>query len=52
MNIDVLGKFALMGANSVHYGITPIYMGGNNKNDRVASPESISIHLKQIMVKV
>ena len=25
--------------------MTTIYMGGNNENDRVASPESIPIHL-------
>ena len=26
--------------------MTPIYMGGNNENDRVASPESVLIHFK------
>ena len=35
-----------MGANSFFYEKTPIYMGGNNENDRVASPESIPIQLK------
>ena len=25
--------------------MTPVHMGGNNENDRVASPESVSIHL-------
>ena len=34
------------GANYFLYEVTPIYMGGNNENDRVASPESVSIHLK------
>ena len=35
-----------MGANSFLYEKIPISMGGNNENDRVASPESVSIHLK------
>ena len=35
-----------MGANSFHYGMIPIYMGGNNENDRSACPESVTIHLK------
>ena len=39
-------EFALMGANSFLHEMTPIYMGGNNENDRVASPESISSHLE------
>ena len=30
--------------------MTPIYMGGNNENDRVASPESVPIHLKWIII--
>ena len=34
-----------MGANSFFYEMTPIYMGGNNENDRVASPESVPFHL-------
>ena len=34
-----------MGANSIIYQMTPIYMGGNNENDRVAPPESVPIHL-------
>ena len=34
-----------MGANSFLYEMTPIIMGGNNENDRVASPESVPIHL-------
>ena len=28
--------------------MTPIYMGSNNENDRVASPESVLIHLKTV----
>ena len=32
--------------NPFIYKMTPIYMGGNNENDRVASPESVLIHLK------
>ena len=35
-----------MGANSFLYETTPISIGGNKENDRVASPESVSIHLK------
>ena len=35
-----------MGANSFLYEMTPIYMGGNNENDRVACLESVPIHLK------
>ena len=34
-----------MGANSFLYEMTPIYKRGNNENDRVASPESVHIHL-------
>ena len=30
-----------MGANSFLYEMTPIYLGANNENDRVASPESV-----------
>ena len=40
-------EFALVGANSCPYKMTPFYMGGNNDNDRVASPESVSIHLNE-----
>ena len=36
-----------MGANSFHYELTPIYMGGNNENDRFTSTGSVAIHLKQ-----
>ena len=39
-----------MGADSFLYEMTPIYMGGNNENDRVAFPESIPIHLNNITV--
>ena len=35
-----------MGANSFFYETTPIYLGGNDENDRVASPESVPIHLQ------
>ena len=41
-------EFAPMGANSFRYEMTPIYMGGNNERDRVASPESVPIHLKSL----
>ena len=34
-----------MGANSFLYEMTPINMGGNNENDRVASPESVPSRL-------
>ena len=37
---------ALVGENSYLYGKNPIYMGGNNENDRVTSPESVPIQLK------
>ena len=40
-------EFALVGANSCPYKMTPIYMGGNYDNDRVASHESVSIHLNE-----
>ena len=35
-----------MGANSFFYEMNPSFMRGNNENDRVASPESITVHLK------
>ena len=35
-----------MGANSSLYEMTPIYMEGNNENDRVTAPENVLIHLK------
>ena len=35
-----------MDANSFHYEMIPIYMGGNNENDRSSCPESVTIHLK------
>ena len=35
-----------MGANAFLYEMIPIYMGGNNENDRVAFLESVPIHLK------
>ena len=35
-----------MGENSFLYEMTPIYMKVKNKNDRVAYPESVHIHLK------
>ena len=37
---------------SLHYEMTPIYMGDNNEIDRVASPESVLIHLDDIFVVV
>ena len=40
-------EFASVGANSCPYKMTPFYMGGNYDNDRVASPESVSIHLNE-----
>ena len=45
----LLKEFALMVANSCLYEMTPIYIGGNNENDIVASPEcpfSLKPHLK------
>ena len=37
-----------MGSNSFFYEMTKTYVGGSNENDRVTSPESISIHLKAL----
>ena len=45
-------EFAPMGANSFPYEVIPIYMGGNNENDRVDSPESVPIHLKIMPLQV
>ena len=42
-----LNLFALIGANSFLYEMTPIYIRGNNENDRAASPEIINIHLEE-----
>ena len=39
-------EFAPMGAISFLYEMTRINIGGHNKNDRVASPENVPIHLK------
>ena len=36
-----------MGANFFLYEMTPIYMGGNNETDRVASPASVPVQLKR-----
>ena len=38
-------------ANSFLYEMTSICTGGNNGNDRVASPESVSIHLKNQILR-
>ena len=38
-------EFAPMGANSFLYEMTPISVGGNNENESVAYPESLSMHL-------
>ena len=35
-----------MGENSFLYEVTSIYSGGNDENERVASPERVPIHLK------
>ena len=43
-------KFALMGANFILYEMTPIYIGDNNVNERVASPVSVPIHIKAILI--
>ena len=40
-----------MGANSFPYERTPVYMGGNNQHERVASPVSVPIHLQSIKTK-
>ena len=37
-----------IGTNSFFYEMAPFYMAGNNENDRVASPESVSIHLNAV----
>ena len=36
---DFLCLLTWMGASSFLHELTPIYMGGNNENDRVASPK-------------
>ena len=41
-------EFAPLGANSFLEEMTTVYMGGNNENDRVASPESVPIHLNSV----
>ena len=38
-------EFAPMGEISFLYEVTLIYMGGNNENDRVISPENVHIYL-------
>ena len=38
-----------MGANSLLYEKTQIYMGGNIETDRVASPGSISVYLNAFL---
>ena len=43
-------EFAPRGANSVLYEMTPISMGGNNVNDRVASPESVPINFNSFLL--
>ena len=43
-------EFALMGANSYIDDMTPIYMGGNNENNRVVRPETVPIHLKLYII--
>ena len=45
MTSCLLDFLAPMGAKSFLYEMTPFYMGGNNENNRVASPESVLIHL-------
>ena len=40
-------EFALVGANSCPYKMNPFCMGSNYDNDRVASPESVSINLNE-----
>ena len=41
-----------MGANPFLYEMTPIEMGSNNENYRIASPESVPIHLtRKIFLK-
>ena len=39
-----------MGANFILYEMTPIYIGDNNVNERVASPVSVPIHIKAILI--
>ena len=40
-----MNEFASVGTNLFLYEFTQMYMGGNNENDRVASPGSVHIHL-------
>ena len=44
-------EFAPMGVNSFLFEMISIYLGSNNENDRVASPESVPICLKWMKVK-
>ena len=37
-----------MGANSFLNEMAPVYMGGNNENERVSSPENVYIYHKHI----
>ena len=39
-----------MGADSFLYEMTPIYIGGNNERHKVASPVSVPIDLKVLVV--
>ena len=41
-----------MGADCFLYEMTPIYMGGSNEDDRVASSESVPIHFNSNTVKI
>ena len=51
MGVTLKGKKnnAPMGGNlSFLYEMTPLYMRGNDENERVASPESVSSYLKYL----
>ena len=49
MGSTLKGKNLLQWEQILFYNeMTPIYMGGNSINDKVASPESVPIHFKYV----
>ena len=42
----LMERICSLGANSFLYELTPFGNGGKNQNDRVASPESVTLYLK------
>ena len=48
MGSTLIGKNLLQWEHFFLYDMTPISMVGNNGNDRIASPESVPIHLNSL----